>query len=456
MRRYLFCSVFLAALLSCGKDSENPITETPTGPGNDPYAVDLPNGNFESGLEGWTRKDYANGENAVFEIAEGQGTNGSKCLKIQQFPENGVCCVAAERKLTGLEPDQMYRVSARVRYSDVPNDEGTGPVLFSPNTNQYWNSSKYLYGTELKSWTTVSCDFLTDDWGDATISVALGFWQGGLANGGRSTGTAYFDNITVKKVSDELFTLKGEHIRLYIDPAKVIISTDLLSQWLDRLDMMYESYEELMGGTPYNGRNLAILTTRGIYSGYWALAGYPILWSSNYTAVEDSFGQMADYDDWCFGLLHELGHVFNIGNSGWNWNDEMFANFRMQYGLEKNNGKVWMDGADGQKRIYQGREILAMYKIDYDKTITTQVNDNGIHYMLARLADESILGWEPFIRTFQYLSKNGGSGGTNYDKFIYFVNTLSRYASEVHGKDINVLTEYFKEQELESIRKQLQ
>ena len=154
--------------------------------------------------------------------------------------------------------------------------------------------------------------------------------------------------------------------------------------------------------------------------------------------------------------MHELGHVFNINSTSWNWNDEMFANFRMQYGLEQNDGKVWMDGADGQKRIYQGKEILQMYKIDYDKTIATQVNDNGIHYMIGRLADDSILGWEPFIRTFTYLQKNGGGGGTNYDKFVYFINTLSRYAEEVHGKDINVLTEYFTDQELESIRKQLQ
>ena len=432
MRRYLFCSVFLAALLSCGKDSENPITETPTGPGNDPYAVDLPNGNFESGLEGWTRKDYANGENAVFEIAEGQGTNGSKCLKIQQFPENGVCCVAAERKLTGLEPDQMYRVSARVRYSDVPNDEGTGPVLFSPNTNQYWNSSKYLYGTELKSWTTVSCDFLTDDWGNATISVALGFWQGGLANGGRSTGTAYFDNITVKKVSDELFTLKGEHVRLYIDPAKVIISTDLLSQWLDRLDMMYESYEELMGGTPYNGRNLAILTTRGIYSGYWALAGYPILWSSNYTAVEDSFGQMADYDDWCFGLLHELGHVFNIGNSGWNWNDEMFANFRMSYALEACGGTVIM-----RDTKYTGAEIMDYYKIFYDETIGSGIaknNGDALHYTFLRIKEK--YGWDIFKTAFRELYAADPSTMKDlrgdYEKMLFFL----KYVSDAAGEDV--------------------
>ena len=47
-----------------------------------------------------------------------------------------------------------------------------------------------------------------------------------------------------------------------------------------------------MGEVPHEGRKLAIQTTKGIYSGYWALAGYPILWTANGTAVEDSFSQM--------------------------------------------------------------------------------------------------------------------------------------------------------------------
>lgn len=447
---------FLLCLsVSCGKEDSDPgTTVVPQPPEPDPDAVEITNGTFENGLEGWTRKNYYNGEKTVFEITEGQGVKESRCLKIQQFPENGKCCVAVEQHLEGLEPDQLYRVTARVRYSDVPSGEGTGPVVFSPNTNQYWNSSKYLYGTKLESWTNVYSDFMSDDNGEATISVALGFWQGGMANGGRSTGTAYFDNISVKKVTDEMFYLEGEHIKLYIEPTKVTTTRQVLEKWVERLDCMYSSYKELMGAAPHEGRKLAIMTTRGIYSGYWALAGYPILWSINYTAVEDSFSQMEKYDDWCFGMLHELGHVFNLGNSSWNWNDEMFANFRMHYGLEKNGGKVYMDGTDG-KRVYTGGEILQMYKIDYDRTVGTKVNDNGIHYMLARLADEGTLGWEPFKKTFNYLRSNGGNGGSKYDKFIYFCNCLSRYATEVHGRDIDVLG-FFSPHELDSIRKQLQ
>lgn len=44
-----------------------------------------------------------------------------------------------------------------------------------------------------------------------------------------------------------------------------------------------------------------------------------------------------------------------------------------------------------------------MYKIDYENTIGTKVNDNGIHYMLARMA--ASITWEPYKKTFNYLRK---------------------------------------------------
>ena len=158
-----------------------------------------------------------------------------------------------------------------------------------------------------------------------------------------------------------------------------------------------------------------------------------------------------EHGTWSFGLMHELGHVFNLGNSSWNWNDEMFANFRMQYGLEQNQGKVWMD-----ERVYTGRESLDMYKKDYDKTVYTQVNDNGIHYMLGRLAGPGGIGWEPFKSAFRELTTTGGAPSGKYDKFEYLLSLLSKHATRLTGRDVDVRAQYFTEAELASIRKQLQ
>ena len=460
MKKNLFCVLALAAaaIVACAPDNKEglQIPEIPTGTTEDPNIVKITNSNFEDGLEGWEIKNYSNGTKAFVGVVEGEGVKDSKCLKVQQFPEDGKCCVGVERTLTGLEPDQMYRASVRIRYSDIPNGEGTGPVIFSPNNKQYWNSSKYLYGTELENWTNVVVDFMSNDFGEAKLTLALGYYQGGMANGGRSTGTGYFDNVSVRKVTDELFHLESEHMRIYFEPSKVTVPTTVMRKWIDNVDKIYEGMAELMGATPHEGRKLAIQTTQGIYSGYWALAGYPILWSIyplTTDRVENSLAQIQEYDDMSFGLMHEVGHVFNIGNTSWNWNDEMFANFRMHYALEKSGLKVYQTDENNESKVYTGSEIINLYKVSYDKTVGTKVNDNGIHYMLARMAPQ--IGWESYKKTFDYLRKTGFSGSSNkYDKFVNFVNTLSRYATEVNGRTINCM-DFFTESEIASIQKQL-
>ena len=147
---FLQLFIFIIPFVAC-KDDNNVIPEdSPTSPViENPNAIEISNASFENGLEGWTRVDYANGSKTLLEVVDGEGVNNSKALKIQQLPENDKCCVGVKRTLTNLEPDQMYRMTARVRYSDIPNGQGTGPVIFRPNTKQYWNSSCYLYGTEL-------------------------------------------------------------------------------------------------------------------------------------------------------------------------------------------------------------------------------------------------------------------------------------------------------------------
>ena len=142
MKKNLFCVLALAATVFVACSPENnkgglQIPEIPSGTTEDPNIVKLTNTNFEDDLEGWEIKNYSNGTKAFVGIVEGEGVKGSKCLKVQQFPENGKCCVGIERTITGLEPDQMYRASVRIRYSDIPNGEGTGPVIFSPNNKQY-------------------------------------------------------------------------------------------------------------------------------------------------------------------------------------------------------------------------------------------------------------------------------------------------------------------------------
>lgn len=427
--------------------------------------IEILNADFEQGLQGWTINKYSNGNNTTVTIADGEGVNGSKAVKISQAAANGKCSVAVERKLSGLEPDKMYRLSARMRYSNIAS--GCGAVLFSPNSDQYWNASQWTSGTS-NTWTTAIVDFLADDDGKATISCALGFWLGGVAGGGYATGTVYYDNITVTRVtSKEMYMRESEHMRIYFDGNKTSVTDTATDVWLKKVDEMYEAYEDLVGAVPHEGRKLAILTTYGMYSGYWALAGYPILWNTRHGDMNETINEATTRNTISFGLMHELGHVFNVNYtyngkryySNWDWNDEMFANFRMQYGLEMTANAVYQKGnGDSSQKVYRGREILNMYKQDYDMTLPKgKLNDNAIHYLLARLADENIIGWEPFRRTFREITTKSCPYSNNYDKFTYFVNTLSKHATEVHGKKYDLLNdpECFSEEDIAAIKAQL-
>ena len=152
MRFFLCVVLSAAALWSCGGDGDGePGPEPPVPPVVDPNAVEVVNSGFEKGLEGWTRVDFHNGGKVTVEVVEGAGVNDSRCIKIQQFPENGRCGVGIKQKLTGLEPDQMYRMYAKVKYSDIPQDEGRGAILFDMSQKQFWGASKFLYGTNLRN-----------------------------------------------------------------------------------------------------------------------------------------------------------------------------------------------------------------------------------------------------------------------------------------------------------------
>lgn len=428
--------------------------------------VELSNSDFEQNLQGWSIKRYGNGNQTTVEVVDGEGEGGSKALKISQAAANGKCCVAVERTLTGLKPDEMYRMTARMRYSSIA--DGCGAVIFSPNDRQYWNASEWTKGSR-NSWTTATVDFMTDDNGQAKISCALGFWLSTIANGGYATGTVYYDNISISKVtSREHYMRESEHMRIYFLADRTSVTDEAADTWLKKVDDMYEAYEDLVGAVPHNGRKLAILTSYGLYSGYWALAGYPILWNAYHGDMNETINEATTRNTISFGLMHELGHIFNVNYiyngkryySDWNWNDEMFANFRMQYGLEMTGNAVYQKGnGDNTQKIYRGREILNMYKQDYDKTLPKgKLNDNAIHYLLARLAGDEFIGWEPFKKTFRDITTKSGSYGNKYDKFTYFVNTLSKYASEIHGREIDLLNDKncFSDADIAAIKAQLQ
>lgn len=359
-------------------------------------------------------------------LAEG-GFDNSGCVKISCTEKTAQ---AVKHKLTGLDRNRLYRFSARMKREGV--EDGRGAVLYlepRDGLGQPWNASEFAYGTE--AWSDVYVDFVPDAAGEAVICCGLGFpW--GTYNGGKASGAVWFDDVRVEPAPEELiYSAESKYLTLRLDRDKVTIADADIRKWLSNLDRVYDAYYDLVGGVPFDGERIMILNTPGIEPGYWALAGNPILWNSH-VAVSKLLERTVEFDDWGFGIMHEVGHVFNIGNSAWNWNDEIFANFRMSYALEV------CDGTMSQRDIcYRGADVINYYKIFYDETIGAgipKLNGDALHYTFLRIKER--YGWDLFKRVFRELNTMDRAAmpelRTPYDKFLFFLSRVS----EAAGADV--------------------
>lgn len=409
-------------------------------------AVFTENFNRQKAYEKNWADNAADAKQATVEYLSKGGVDNSGCVKITN-PEKG--SVRIMHDLKGLTPGQLYRMSAKMKCEGVK--EGRGAVIFlnPEGLEQSWNASEFAY--EDKDWTDIYMDFVPDQKGNATICCSLGFpW--GTYNGGKALGTVWYDDVRVVPVTDQMYKRESEHIVVWFDPEKVTVTNEQMDQWLSKLDKVYESYHELVGDVPYDGRKIHIINTPGIEKGYWALAGNPILWNGR-VKVTEVIERAVNLDDWGFGILHEIGHVFSArnarGRGSWNWNDEIFANFRMSYAIEMCNG-----GVSQRNVIYRGEDIRNYYKIFYDETIGAGIaknNGDALHYTFLRIKDK--YGWDVFKKAFRALydieEDQLPKMKSSYERFIYFLSHVSAAAGE------DVTKTCYTQQELELIEESL-
>jgi hypothetical protein len=97
-----------------------------------------------------------------------------------------------------LGPRTTYRLGAwvraeRVKHSVEPNDRGANIAIHSISPNEFPQSSEPVYDTAGK-WLPIFKDYTTGNQKtDAEVLLQLG------ADAGTTTGTAWFDDVTLKK-----------------------------------------------------------------------------------------------------------------------------------------------------------------------------------------------------------------------------------------------------------------
>lgn len=128
-------------------------------------------------------------ENSQFEHTTAGGIDDSGCLKVHNKDVND-----ARYELTlNADEDTYYKVTGWVKTEDVGSAEGAAGANISVLNN--FEKYEYVYGTE--DWKYIEFYGKTaKNQTEFTIALRVGFYSGD------NTGTAWFDNINVCKVSD--------------------------------------------------------------------------------------------------------------------------------------------------------------------------------------------------------------------------------------------------------------
>ncbi|WP_265445434.1 carbohydrate-binding protein CenC [Acetivibrio straminisolvens] len=396
---------------------------------------------FENGLpSGWEKRSSKHENSlATVEIETGTGLNNGKCLKISSLEQDEDVGYA---KTLQLAPNSYYKLSAYMKYENVTNQyidysgdtpeirrKSDGANICLYNGEAIWNRTATATGTDT-SWKEVSLLFKTPESGIVMIGLRLGFFFN------ETKGTVWFDNVKVEPVPSD-YIYESEHFDACFDASDTQYTTrEGIINWLSDLDKVYVLMKEFSGNRiPFNGNKIGILASDGHPSGSASYAGNPIMWfkSSNENPVANQLKRSYENGDLSFAILHEIGHNFNLGNTSWNWNDEMFANFRAYYAVDQLE-KMHLNNMGPMPVVYndpnirrEGTQLKYYYLSRYIQTMSRgEFHHDGLMYRLIEVQEE--IGWEPFLKTIQYLSSNDFSDKNDMEKFDLFYSKLSEYS----------------------------
>lgn len=207
------------------------------------------------------------------------------------------------------------------------------------------------------------------------------------------------------------------------------ITPQNLSRWISHLDDAYDAYYELVGTKPVNGSKITIKASDENYGWAWVYLSNSdptIYWKKDYISSE--LKVINSTDTWSFGILHELGHLFDI-DGRWNFDAEFWANTKMVYVLETLNAKVFMNN-----KLYTGSEITQYYYSGagdgaYINTLGKSdptFSGDALTYMFIQLKNQ--VGWNAFKSAFRYINDKKISVSQNY-KFYMFMSILEDYTN---------------------------
>lgn len=384
----------------------------------------LRNASFEydkagSGVPSWWGSEET--DIARISVCEG-GKDGSNCLKLDNTYWGWVANVS--QTITGLEPQQIYRINAYIRTEDIeggPYDNGAH--LRVENSYSIEACGNWIKGTT--DWQEVMLYFTANNEGEAKIMLRTD-----------NRGIAYFDDIRVTKVSyPDMYAskvvLKGKYVDTYIREDHLSGYTkEELQTWIDYLDSAYMYYTDLTGIEPFNGNKTVINCTAEPFCSQFVAYGKcnPIVFNERFAT--DTLNRVAKQGIMDFGLFHEMGHNFDTMYD-WTFDDEITANYKMVYVLDNMSDKqVSIHGNIKASEFREYCKTMSGGSYTQIQNRTGQYAGDGICYVMLRASDA--VGWDTVKATFEEFSENMPRISTKWGKFSYFMYRLQENYNEMN------------------------
>ncbi len=247
---------------------------------------------------------------------------------------------------------------------------------------------------------------------------------------------------------------------------KELASSADFNLWLDRMDMAYNTFKELTGNTPYDSKKIEMRSTRENLNEYMGVEdgngngtvvmGYAT--DSNVFRLGRVYyrGHMRrlSQDDWGETAMHEMSHVFDHDNWIFDW--ETLAQFKLYYVMEQLDAKIYRLNHynNSSEGWYTGDTYYDLMRHDstinsYDETFGQGFYDpDAFAVILIDIQRE--IGWEPYKKTFRYLSSLSKDQVPNSDGEVLklFLTKLKDFSGEdvlsyINARDTGIIEDEY-------------
>lgn len=206
-----------------------------------------------------------------------------------------------------------------------------------------------------------------------------------------------------------------------------ILSRARLQKWVNDLETAYADYAELTGWQPYEHIYLNMYDKQEFWGFVDGTDTIHIDADEIYEDLSLNFARRKN--DWNFGLLHELSHLFELKEQPWDFHAEVLADYKLAYVMTKNNCAAVPADWYGDKREYTGWDVIDVYRGDGPLKDTLTVF--SLSGKLTEVMKE--IGWDAAKQTFR--SYPDTTNLTPEENFTLFISLLSQYS----GKDVRAM-----------------